>query len=108
MGVPGAVVVAARPGFSWERAVGIADLSSEAPMTLDHRFRIASVTKPFVAVAVLQLVEEGALELDGEVDVIAGASPFGSCSTTRAVFHTPSSSTSSSSRTERTRRTAGS
>ncbi len=41
-------------------------------MTLDHRFRIASVTKTFVAVAVLQLVQEGALELDREVGLIDG------------------------------------
>ena len=61
IGVPGTVAVAARPGFSWERAVGVADLSSGAPMTLEHRFRIASVTKLFVATAVLQLVDEGAL-----------------------------------------------
>ena len=72
LGVPGAVVVAARPGFSWERAVGVADLSSGAPMTLDHRFRIASVTKLFVATVVLQLVDEGAFELDAEVGLIEG------------------------------------
>ena len=72
IGVPGIVAVAARPGFSWERAVGVADLASGAPMTLEHRFRIASVTKLFVATAVLQLVDEGAFELDGEVGLIGG------------------------------------
>ena len=72
VGVPGAVAVAARPGFSWERAVGTADRSSGAPMTLEHRFRIASVTKLFVATVVLQLVDEGAFELDGEVGLIEG------------------------------------
>ena len=41
-------------------------------MTLEHRFRIASVTKLFVATAVLQLVDEGAFELDGEVGLIEG------------------------------------
>ena len=41
-------------------------------MTLEHRFRIASVTKLFVAVTVLQLVEEGKLELDREVGLIEG------------------------------------
>src|SRR5262245_53184011 len=41
-------------------------------MTLDHRFRIASVTKVFVATVVLQLVDERGLLLDGEVDVIEG------------------------------------
>lgn len=41
-------------------------------MTLEHRFRIASVTKVFVATVVLQLVDEGAFDLDGEVGSIAG------------------------------------
>jgi D-alanyl-D-alanine carboxypeptidase len=41
-------------------------------MTLEHRFRIASVTKLFVATVVLQLVDEGAFELDGEVGLIEG------------------------------------
>ena len=63
-GVPGAVAVAAGPGFSWERAAGDG-------LTTDHRFRIGSVTKLFVATVVLQLVAEGALELDGEVGSIA-------------------------------------
>jgi CubicO group peptidase (beta-lactamase class C family) len=70
-GVPGVVAVAARPGFSWERAAGIADAETGAALTTDHRFRIASVTKLFVAAVVLQLVDEGVLELDGEVGPIA-------------------------------------
>ncbi len=36
---------------------------SDARVGLDHRFRIASVTKPIVATAVMQLVEEGRLTL---------------------------------------------
>jgi D-alanyl-D-alanine carboxypeptidase len=71
-GIPGVVAVAGGPGSSWEEAAGVADLSSGAPMTLEHRFRIASVTKLFVAAVVLQLVDEGALSLDGEVDLIEG------------------------------------
>ena len=52
--------------------MGIADLSTGTPMTLDHRFRIASVTKLFVATVVLQLVDEGAFSLDDEVALIEG------------------------------------
>ncbi len=36
---------------------------SDAGVTLGHRFRIASVTKPIVATVVMQLVEEGRLTL---------------------------------------------
>jgi D-alanyl-D-alanine carboxypeptidase len=70
-GVPGAVALAASPGFVWEGAAGLADVETEAPLTLDHRFPIASVTKLFVATVVLQLVGEGALTLDGTAGRIA-------------------------------------
>ena len=40
-------------------------------MTPEHRFRIGSVTKIFVAALVLQLVDEGALGLDGDAGPIA-------------------------------------
>jgi D-alanyl-D-alanine carboxypeptidase len=67
-GVPGVVAVAS----SWEKAAGVADLSTGAPMTLDHRFRISSATKLFVVAVVLQLVDEGALALDAEVSLVDG------------------------------------
>ena len=71
-GVPGVAVVVVEPDFSRVRAAGVSDVESRAPMTLEHRFRIASVTKLFVATLVLQLVDEGALALDGEVGLIDG------------------------------------
>jgi len=72
IGVPGVVVAAARPGFVWEKAGGVAEVPGNAPMSLDHRFRIASVTKLFVAATVLQLVDEGVMQIDAEVDLIEG------------------------------------
>ena len=63
--------MAAGPDFSWERAAGVADAETSAPMTTDHRFQIGSVTKTFVAAVALQLVGEGALALDEEVGPIA-------------------------------------
>ena len=69
-GIPGVVALAADASSTWEKVAGVSDLSTGAPMTLDHRFRIASVTKLFVATVVLQLVEEGALSLDAEVALI--------------------------------------
>ena len=70
-GVPGAVALAAGPGFMWEGGAGVADVETGARLTLDHRFPIASVTKIFVATVVLQLVGEGALTLDGKIGGIA-------------------------------------
>jgi D-alanyl-D-alanine carboxypeptidase len=70
-GLPGIVAVAAGPGFGEEAAAGIANAETGEPMTPDHRFQIGSVTKIFVATVVLQLVAEGALELDGDAGPIA-------------------------------------
>jgi D-alanyl-D-alanine carboxypeptidase len=66
-GVPGAAVVAVGQDGRVEAAAGVADLSTGEPLTIEHRFRIGSVTKIFMATLVLQLVGEGLLDLDGDV-----------------------------------------
>jgi D-alanyl-D-alanine carboxypeptidase len=71
-GVAGAVVLAVGPEKRTEAAVGIADLRTGEVLTPDHRFRIGSVTKIFVAALVLQLVANGLLDLDGDCAPIAG------------------------------------
>jgi D-alanyl-D-alanine carboxypeptidase len=63
-GVPGVAVV----GVGVEAAAGVADVRTGEPLTVDHRFRIGSVTKIFVAALVLQLVADGMLELDAPAD----------------------------------------
>jgi D-alanyl-D-alanine carboxypeptidase len=60
------VAVASGPGRDWEGAAGLANLETGEPLTPGHRFRVSSVMKVFVAAVVLQLVDEGVLELDGE------------------------------------------
>lgn len=58
-------LVDARNGhLSWTRAAGTANPRLGQPMTIDHQFRTASVTKTFTGVLVLQLIEEGKFELD--------------------------------------------
>lgn len=59
-------------GAEWLVADGLADIEREIPMREDDLFRLASVTKPFVATLVLQLVAEGEFELD---EPIAGYLP---------------------------------
>lgn len=62
---PGAVLFASRPGKgSHAVAAGVADIATNAPLAPDASFRAGSIAKPFVAVVVLQLVEEGKLSLD--------------------------------------------
>jgi D-alanyl-D-alanine carboxypeptidase len=80
-GVPGAVAVAVGPARRVEAAAGLADLGTGEPLTVDHRFRIGSVTKIFVATLVLQLVDEGLLELD------ADAAPFAEGITARQLMN---------------------
>ncbi|MGH3480487.1 MAG: serine hydrolase domain-containing protein, partial [Nocardioidaceae bacterium] len=43
---------------------GVADIGSNAPITEDTVFRIASITKTFTAIAVMQLWEQGLVGLD--------------------------------------------
>jgi CubicO group peptidase (beta-lactamase class C family) len=43
---------------------GLADIGSKAPITADTVFRIGSVTKLFTAIAVMQLCEQGRVDLD--------------------------------------------
>ncbi len=45
-------------------AFGMEDPIQSVPATVDTRFRIASVSKMFTAVAIMQLVEEGSISLD--------------------------------------------
>ncbi|MGK6356260.1 serine hydrolase domain-containing protein [Sphingomonas sp. DT-207] len=49
------------------KASGFADLAAKRPVELDDPVRVASVSKLVVAIAVLRLVEQGALDLDADV-----------------------------------------
>lgn len=64
--LPGAVAVIERGGTAEFAAVGARSLGG-APMTRDSIFRIASLTKPITAAAVLMLVEDGRIALDDPV-----------------------------------------
>ncbi len=46
------------------RGNGVADIATGAPITEDTVFRIASITKTFTAIAVMQLFEQGTVGLD--------------------------------------------
>jgi CubicO group peptidase (beta-lactamase class C family) len=48
--------------------VGLADLEQRLPMKRDTLFRIASMTKPITALAVMQLVEEGKVNVEDAVE----------------------------------------
>lgn len=66
-GIPGLSIGFAKDDFIWAKGFGYADLENKTPATATSAYRLASVTKTMTAVAVLQLVEKGKLELDAEV-----------------------------------------
>jgi CubicO group peptidase (beta-lactamase class C family) len=63
----GAVLVAEQGEVVFKSGYGYANREWSVPNTPSTKFRIASVTKQFTAAAVLQLVHEGKLELNGRI-----------------------------------------
>jgi D-alanyl-D-alanine carboxypeptidase len=67
--VPGAVLSVSMPGYApWTGASGLANRAQGRAMEPDTPIRVASVSKMFTAVVVLQLVEEGTLTLDTPIE----------------------------------------
>jgi CubicO group peptidase (beta-lactamase class C family) len=67
-GTPSASVSVVRDGkIAYAKAYGVRRLETQAPATVDTRYRIASVSKQFTAAAVLMLADSGKLSLDDEI-----------------------------------------
>jgi len=60
----GALAVVKDRRLVYARGYGSADRENQAPVSPDSCFRIASLSKPITAVAILKLIEEGRLSLD--------------------------------------------
>ncbi len=63
----GAVLVADHGRTVYQRAFGLSNMELNAPNKTTTRFEIASMTKPMTAIAVLQLVQEGKVRLNGKI-----------------------------------------
>jgi D-alanyl-D-alanine carboxypeptidase len=62
---PGTALYVSQPELgTWAGAAGEANIDPGTPMQPGDKFRAGSIMKPFVATAILQLVEEGKLALD--------------------------------------------
>lgn len=67
-GIPGGAVAIVRDGkLVMARGYGLADVEGKEPVHPDSLFRIASISKPVTAAAILKLVQEGHLDLDDRV-----------------------------------------
>ena len=73
--VPGGALAVVKNGrLVYARGYGLADRDAGKPVQPDSLFRIASVSKPFTAAAILVLVERGRLDLNAKVlDVLRAA-----------------------------------
>ena len=60
---------------AWTKGYGFADRASRAPVSNKTLFRWASISKPLTAVAAMQLVQQGKLDLDADVRVLVPEFP---------------------------------
>src|SRR5215208_2545563 len=78
--LPSVAAAVARDGeLAWADAVGVASYEEDSDATPETQYRIGSITKTFTAVAIMQLRDAGALDLDDRleqhVDGVANGSP---------------------------------
>ncbi|MFD9958939.1 serine hydrolase domain-containing protein [Amycolatopsis sp. NPDC058986] len=67
-GAPGAVALIARGDETEVVALGSHDVEGTTAMARDSIFRVASITKPIVAAAVMTLIEDGRVALDDPIE----------------------------------------
>jgi len=76
LGIPGlSAAVVTEQKLRWSAAYGTADLENFVPAKSTTVYRLASVTKPITATAVLQLVEAGKVGLDAPIQRYVPAFP---------------------------------
>ncbi len=77
---PGAAIAVANPSkVLYARGFGWADKDQQRPVQPEALFRIASISKPLTAVAVMQLVEQGRIGLDDRFLDVVPVEPFVAC-----------------------------
>jgi D-alanyl-D-alanine carboxypeptidase len=93
-GAPGVSAAIASSGeIIWESAKGQSDIVGDYPLDVHHHFGIGSITKVFVAVIILQLIDESKLSLSSTVnnildpEVYSGIENAGQASIERLLSH---------------------
>jgi D-alanyl-D-alanine carboxypeptidase len=67
-GAPGVILLVRDGNKTTRLTAGVAEIATSTPMQATDRYRIASLTKTYVATVVLQLVAEGKLRLNDTVE----------------------------------------
>ncbi len=76
LGVPGlSAAIAIDRRTAWSEGFGMADLENSVPARANTVYRLASISKPITAVAVMQLAERGKLKLDDSIQIYVPAFP---------------------------------
>ena len=71
-GVPGAGLALVRMGgVEWAGGVGLADRDRKTPVTADTHFRAGSISKSFIASALVQMYLNDEIDLDAPVTELA-------------------------------------
>ncbi|NPD47273.1 serine hydrolase [Lentimicrobium sp. S6] len=63
----GAVQVVEKDEIIYSNAIGLANIEWNIPHNIDSKFKLASVSKQFTCMLILQLVDEGKINLDGKI-----------------------------------------
>lgn len=84
----GCVLVADAGTPVFQGAFGYADLDKKIPLNLDTRFEIASVTKQFTAMAIMQLKEQGKLTYSDSIRKYFPALPYHGVTIRDLLHHT--------------------
>lgn len=71
-GVPGAGIALVRTsGVEWAGGIGVANLERKEPVTSDTHFRVGSISKSFIASAIVQMYLDDEIDLDTPVTELA-------------------------------------
>src|SRR5215213_7962205 len=65
--IPGMTIGFIKDDYIWVKGFGYADLENKVPAKDESSYRLASVQKSMTAAAVLQLAEQGKINLDAEI-----------------------------------------
>jgi len=84
----GSILVAKNGNVIYHKVFGIANIDPVQPLILDSQFRLASLSKPFTAMAILILQEEGKLDYKDDIRKFLPELPYSGITIQNLLTHT--------------------
>ncbi|QEG22873.1 serine hydrolase domain-containing protein [Mariniblastus fucicola] len=84
----GTVLIAVDGKIVFEKSVGFANIDDETPFAENSSFRLASVSKQFVAMGIMQLKEDGKLDFDDDITKYLPTLPYKGVTIRHLLNHT--------------------